>query len=90
MSFMFSIYIYYIWGFPEIRVPPVIIHFYAIFLYKASNLGDPHLWNPPYSLIVDRVYRVPDISQKNTPIGIQELLAKGFPCKASLDEPSHC
>ena len=38
-------------GFPKIGVPPVIIHFNGIFLYKPSILGYqyPHLWKPPFA-----------------------------------------
>ena len=39
-----------IWRFPEIGVPPVIIHFSRIFPYKPSILGIPHLWKPPYPI----------------------------------------
>ena len=35
------------WKFPEIGVPPVIIHF-GIFPYKPTIFGYPHLWKPPY------------------------------------------
>ena len=33
------------WGFPEIGVPPVIIHFGGIVPYKPTILGIPHLWS---------------------------------------------
>ena len=36
------------WRFPEIGVPPVIIHFNGIVHYKPSIWGYPHLWKPPY------------------------------------------
>ena len=39
-----------IWRFPEIGVPPVIIHFNRIFHHKPIIFGYPHLWNPPYGL----------------------------------------
>ena len=35
------------WKFPEIGLRPVIIHFNAIFPYKPSILGYPHLWKVP-------------------------------------------
>ena len=38
-----------IWWFPEIAVPPVIIHFNGTFPYKQSIWGYPHLWKPPYN-----------------------------------------
>ena len=37
-----------IWRFPEIGLPPVIIHFNGIFPCKPSILGYPHWWKPPY------------------------------------------
>ena len=38
----------FIWGFPKIGVPLVIIHSNGIFPYKPSIWGYPHLWKPPY------------------------------------------
>ena len=32
----------YIWWFPKIGIPPVIIHFSGIFAYKPIILGYPH------------------------------------------------
>ena len=37
-----------IWRFPEIGVPPVVIHFGGIFPDKPSILRYPHLWKPPF------------------------------------------
>ena len=38
-----------VWGFPEIGVPPVLIHFSGIF-HEINHpaMGVPHLWKPPY------------------------------------------
>ena len=36
-----------IWKFPEIGVPPVIIHLNGIFPYQSSIMGYPYLWKPP-------------------------------------------
>ena len=41
-------YLIYIWRFPEIGVPLVIIHFHGIFHSKPSIWRNPHLWKPPY------------------------------------------
>ena len=38
----------YIWLFPEIGVPPVIIHLNGTFHYKPTIVGIPHLWKPRY------------------------------------------
>ena len=37
----------FIWWFPEIGVPPALIHFRGTFPYKLFILRYPHLWNPP-------------------------------------------
>ena len=44
--------------FPEIGVPPVIIHFHGIFHYKPTILGYLHLWKPP-----NRFHHKPSASQ---------------------------
>ena len=54
-----NIYIYmyiYIWRFPKLGVPPVIIHFNRIVLWKPSILGYPHFRKPPYIYIYIRMY----------------------------------
>ena len=43
------------WGFPEIGVPPVIIHFNGILHYKPSILGYPHFWKPPCKVLESTV-----------------------------------
>ena len=43
--------------FPEIGVPPVIIHFNGIFPYKPTIFGDPPLWKPPYESKHEIPYR---------------------------------
>ena len=35
------------WGFPEIGLPPVIIHFSGIFYYKPNHFGVPHFRKLP-------------------------------------------
>ena len=42
--------------FPEIGVPPVIIHSNGIFAYKPSFLWYPNLWNPPHISTVDHIW----------------------------------
>ena len=44
-----------IWGLPKIVVPPVIIHNnrWIFFLINHPAIGYPHLWKPPYKLLVN-------------------------------------
>ena len=54
-----SIIYIYIWRFPKMEVPPVIIHFNGIFRNQPSSerpgyphdLGTPMTWEPPYIYI---------------------------------------
>ena len=49
----------YIWPFPEMGVPPVIIHLNWIIHYKPSLLGYPHFRKLPYIYIWIYIYNMP-------------------------------
>ena len=42
----------WIWSFPKMGIPPVIIHVRRILPYKPSILGYPHFRKPPYDVII--------------------------------------
>ena len=64
------------WWFPELGVPPVIIHVYVIFQYKATSLDTPVTMEPHIYIYIFGLQQVahltaiiPVMSQRNLPDG---------------------
>jgi hypothetical protein len=51
------------WRFPEMGVPPVIIHFRLGFsVINQKFWGTPHLWKPPFRVFVVVIAWIPSVS----------------------------
>ena len=67
-----------IWGFPKRGVPPDIIHKnrWIFFLINHPAIGYPHLWKPPYKLLVNGMT-----------LGIGDVLRRVTTCYVVGDQP---